>query len=104
MVEEQKTVVDGDGDGRVTLAVVRNDLKHLTQLVEQMREESRGRAAGCTARITELERWQVRTDERWESHKGEHWRQNTALGVASTVESIVAAVVGVFVSRDGSTW
>jgi len=87
------------GNGKVTLAVLRTDLQHLTGLVQEMREESREREVTCVRRIGALEMWKERSQERWDAHKADHQKQNLALSVASAVEAAVSAVVGVLVGK-----
>lgn len=95
-------------NGRVTLAVIRNDILHLTTSVTAL-------AASVTALAIELHQVCVRYEERlgnlelwkagrivkWDDHEKEHERESLVLKawtlIGSAIAAVVASIVGIFV-------
>jgi hypothetical protein len=96
--------MSGQNDnGRITLAVIRNDITHLTATVAELAAELRRVCENYEDRLSDLETWQASRITRWEEHDKEHERESLALKAWSTIGSAIAAVlasiIGVFVKR-----
>lgn len=90
-------------DGRITLAVLSNEIGHIRESQSEMRVDITKLsdlvaqvAKDHTERITDLERCQAVDVERWESHRAEHQRQFGVQSIISAIAAIIAAVIGVF--------
>lgn len=102
-------------NGKVTLAVIQNELAHLKHAIEERSDEDRRERAeikqelkylstqivqisnDLLKRITELEKSDSQRAERWTAHKEEHARENRLMMVISWIGSIIASILGITV-------
>lgn len=89
--------------GRVTLAVLQNEMQHMRQDVSEMRQEMKylsGHIAQVAndqlTRITAIETWR---DGHKEEHKKESSNQRWFAGILATVESAIAFVASVWAGQ-----
>lgn len=89
-------MVDSPDNGRVTLAVIRNDIQHLMAdqaafyaEVARWRQEINGRQDAT-------EEWCTTSKERWAQHQKEHERESAVLKTWSVISSAIAAVFASF--------
>lgn len=90
-------------DDRVTLAVLQNDVLHLTARVEMMHGDVLAFQREERERLGEVEAHAVRCQERWEGHEAEHEDLRAKRWLADAVQAagvVLAGVVGVFVRPD----
>lgn len=85
-------------DGRVTLAVLKNEMEHVRRDIAEMREEMKKfgslltqTASDTIERITVLETWR-------EGHRDEHERearhQRIFASVTSSISGVISAIIG----------
>jgi len=95
-------------NGRVTLAVIRNDILHLTTSIAALAASVTSLAVElhqvCTRyeeRLGDLEIWKAGRIIRWDDHEKEHERESVVLKawslIGSAIATVVASIVGVFV-------
>ena len=103
-------MADTTNNGRVTLAVLKNDIVHLmTQIaalaaaVTAVTAELHGVCMRYDERLGKLEAWRESRDTRWADHEKEHERESIVLKawtlVGSTIAAVVASIVGIFVQK-----
>lgn len=88
---------------RVTLAVLQNDVLHLTARVELLHGDVLAFQRVERKRLAAVEAHTVRCQERWEGHEVEHETLRTKRWLADAVQAVgvvVAGMVGVFVRPD----
>lgn len=99
-----------DGNGRVTMAVLNNEVQHMRQDMAEMRQELKylsGHIAQIAndqlKRINDLEKCDSAREERWTAHREEHTReaknQYTFATVLSTVTSAISGIVATLVGK-----
>lgn len=97
-------------NGRITLAVLKNEMEHVRRDIADLRKDLKYLSTQIVqiandqlARITELEKRDIARDERWSAHKDEHARevrmQRAFSGILATTESVLAALVGILVQK-----
>lgn len=93
-------------DGRVTLALLGQDMGYLKQDIAELRAEV-GQLSELvtqtirdnTARISKLEQCEAVDNERWVEHRAEHQRQFSVQSLIAAVASALAAIAGIFVQK-----
>ena len=104
-------MADTTNNGRVTLAVLRNDIVHLvTQVaalaaaVVAVTAELHGVCMRYDERLGRLEAWRESRDTKWADHEKEHERESVVLkawsAIGSTIAAVVASFIGVFVKQN----
>jgi len=86
-------------NGKVSMAVLKNEIGHLTEAVQALQKEVRGWTTMCDSRVRELEQYREGSEERWAGHKELHKTERGVLGVASLIGNAIAGVVGIFVNK-----
>jgi len=84
---------DGADNGRVTLAVLSSDIKHLTEQMQNYCAQNAHWQELAEQRVRILERWAEVSAERWKTHIEEHREQRAATQTQNTITSIVSAAV-----------
>lgn len=87
-----------DADNKVTLAVLRSDVRHLTGKVEGFHESTLATQRFIGEALERLTAMETRFDERWKAHWALHKSQRvkgTLADIGNTIAAVVAAIVGV---------
>lgn len=90
------------GDGRVTLAVLKRDVEHLTRTVENLRTDVAGLRRDVSGRLNSVENSTVRTEQWRVQHGDEHddLKAKSRLGdMVNGVGVLLAGLIGVLVDR-----
>ena len=86
-----------DGNGRVTMAVLNNNVLHLTNEVKALREDVCRQQVDHENRLREVEAWSTTSRERWTQHERDHTDLNLKKWAGDLLALITAAAIGVFV-------
>lgn len=87
-------------DNRITLAVLKRDLEHLTATVEILRGDIASWQQDQELRLRHVEDWSASSRVRWDTHGEEHDElrsKNLLADALNAIGAIIAAIVGVFV-------
>jgi len=88
-----------NGNQRVNLAVIQNELSHLRTEVASYRAEVCSWQHSQGKDVEELKEWKATAKERWESHAALHQTERGVLATLSAIFSAIGGAVGVFVNR-----
>ncbi len=85
---------DDNGNGRVTLAVLQNDVKHQTAILEELRHDFKEYTKSNGERIRDVELRQQATDEAVETLKKGSRNWDIVTGLTALGAGIVAILKG----------
>ena len=88
-------MTDGNGDGRVTLAVIGTKLDNIADKIDVVCSQ----IGDHEDRIRYVEKWSERSAEKWTQHEEKHKEERTLATVLGGIATTVASAVGVFVNK-----
>jgi len=87
-------------NGRITLAVLGNELIHvkdevqsLRVAIQAMRRELREYCTEQSTKIDAVEQWRATSAERWDGHKEQHDRESFVLKAFSTIVAVFTSTL-----------
>lgn len=86
-----------DPNGKVTLAVLNNNVVHLTNAVNALREDVCKKQADVEGRLRGVEAWKTTSEERWKQHEKDHVELDIKKWLGDAIALVSAAAIGVFV-------
>lgn len=87
----------GEDNGKVTLAVLNNNVVHLTDEVRALRVDLCKRQDDQESRLRGVEAWKTTSEERWKQHERDHTELDIKKWLGDAIALVSAAAIGVFV-------
>lgn len=84
---------------KITLAVLNNNILHLTNDVAALRADVCAKQKDQETRLRVIEGWGATAQEKWRQHEEDHKGENVKNWAADIIGTIAAAVAGILVGK-----